>query len=117
MKKKTSKKWEKSTIRICSRTFDLCFDPNREGGEFTSSFNGGRGRMIVGTKIKSLDHVVTVLVHEILEAILAIDGKRFVDKAATNMLFTFDHNYLGELGYKVVDALKSSKCFEINGEV
>lgn len=116
MGKGQSRKWRRKTIRICSRTFDLYFDPRRYGGEFTTSRNGGRGALIIGTNQKNLDEVLIVLLHEIIESILAIDGKRYVapNQDLGRSIFTFNHDYLTEFLYKFLDALKSSKCFKFN---
>ena len=95
--------------------WDLKENPRRTGATFETLGKKGRGYMEIGTKWKTEQHRLDVLFHEILEAILVVDNKRFENERnadETDKMFIFDHDYLEALPYKIIDALVS--CGEIS---
>lgn len=107
----------KKTIRICSREWDLKFDPKHTGASFHTygKPSSGKGVIILGTKWKEKGFKWSILIHEILEAILTTDGKRFERARYQDDMdyrFIFNHDYLEELPFKILDALES--CGVIN---
>ena len=102
------------TIKICSREFDLKFHGKDRRGGFFDSHQGedgcGRGLISIAAAY-GIEDKMDVLIHEILEAIMATDGKRFYPRWSAdddNPLFVFDHNYLCGLSTKILDALLTS---------
>jgi len=107
----------KKTIRICSREWDLKLDPKMTGGEFNTYYPDGKGTITIGTKWKKPEFRHQVLLHEILEAVLVVDVKRYkVEKnnEETSYLFVFDHEYLEDLAIKLLDALLSCGLIKRN---
>ena len=106
----------KKTIRICSKEWDLKTNPKGTGAEFNTYYPNGRGSITIGTKWKSKQFQLSLLLHEILEAILTVDQKRFnhrVDTERENYVFVFDHNYMENLPTKILDALISCGVIKI----
>jgi hypothetical protein len=73
------------------------------------------GYIVVGTQCGDLNHIFEVLFHEIVEATLAVDNRRWKDEGnnANPLMFVFDHAYLDEFCAKVIDSLVSSGCMEL----
>jgi hypothetical protein len=110
----------KRTIKICSNEYDLIFSKILTGGRFstlgTETKDTGRGQLVVGTKFPDIRYRASVLIHEILEAILAVDCKRssHQQNGEERHIFVFDHDYMDTLGEKVLDAMLTSECFIID---
>lgn len=105
-------------MKICSREYALRFRKGVEGACFYS--NGpktdGDGVIEIGD-YKDVTFVGGVLIHEILEAILYEDCKRFkppvVGDDHSRYLFCFDHDYLDGLQNKLLDAMLTSGFFRL----
>lgn len=71
----------------------------------------GKGVIELGTKWPDKPNIVNVLIHEILEATMVGDFKRYQDSSGYNSprdySFFFDHDYLHALGHKVGESLRS----------
>ena len=100
----------RKTIRICSKEWDLQTDPKGTGGIFETYKNTGKGCITIGSKWKEKQFRYSILIHEVLEAILTTDGKRFgrrLYRGDDAYMFVFDHDYLEILPDKILDALVS----------
>ena len=112
----------KRTIKICSRDWDFILDSKRSGGEFNTynENDNGKGYIVLGTKFKDDNFKFRLLLHEIMEAILVVDTKRFTNRMSSiekeNHLFVFDHEYMDteNLCAKITDALLSCNAIKIN---
>lgn len=102
-------------MRICGREYRLAFD--RDGSDAAFNTGGDYPTVVLGLDCKSLHHVASNLVHEIIEATLCEDFKRWGDDDdpgdCSRKLFVFDHDYLRTFGPKIVDALLSSGFFKL----
>jgi len=81
---------------ICGKTYSVIKSPKNGGG----SFSCGSQKILVGTKwTKEVQH--DVLIHEVLETILAEKSLRFSreveEKTNGDYLFTFDHDRFDEI--------------------
>ncbi len=102
-------------IRICSEEWDLLADPTDGGGEcHWYPKNSPSSYVTIGTECPDPNRWLSVLVHEILESILMVDEKRFLDEDHANHRFLFDHEYLRAMPRAFIDALLSSGFFTIN---
>ena len=111
MKVKTYPKEMRGSIVICNRTYELVWDPSQGGGRFTTDYDGtGRGRMIVGTKSKNLECILSILLHEIIESTRARDTLRWAPDGDESrpLLFVMTHDQLQEVCTKVTHSLLSS---------
>jgi hypothetical protein len=99
-------------IEICSKQWILKKNPRTLGAEFSTRGHSGHGVITIGTQWKDKAHQVNMLIHEILEAILVEDYKRYKDSSPHGVndryLFVFDHDYLDGLGPKIGAALRSA---------
>jgi hypothetical protein len=105
------------TIRICSDEWDLRVDKNLEGGLVNMNPDNENSYMTIGFANPSKYYRASVLIHEVLESILMYDGKRWENIIGDNRtvyLFSFDHDYLDQLGPKVLDALLSSGALKLD---
>lgn len=92
-------------IRISSQEWELKINKRQAGGNFDSLPKKGKcGVIIVGSKSNSFSP--GTLVHEVIEATLAMDKKRYT-KDDGDYLFSFDHDYLDDFCKKIADSLKS----------
>lgn len=102
-------------MRIVGREYRLKFDAESDGAAFNTG--GDYPTITLGLACKSLHHVASNVVHEVVEVILSEDMKRWGDDNdpldCTRKLFVFDHDYLRTFGPKVVDALVSSGFFKL----
>lgn len=110
--RKTKKNSSKiKTIEICSQQWNFKKNPKKTGGYFTTHGADGRGFIELGTRWKDKENLVDVLIHEVLEAIMVEDFKRYTDQSgyesSRDYIFVFDHDYLHGLGAKVGVALRS----------
>lgn len=113
----TGEEEEKEEMKICSRKYKLTFDRKQSGGGFWchGRKSEGRGEICIG-HYKSLRNCAEILCHEVVEAILHEDDKRFsVGREDTNATrqFQFDHDYLNGFGPKLADALLTSGMFKL----
>ena len=105
-------------MKICSREYQLKFKNGLGGGEFycDGKHGGGKG-LIVIENYKETRRVAEVLCHEILEAILVEDYKRFActsrELSNPRYFFQFSHDYLDTVGQKLLDALLTSGFFKL----
>jgi hypothetical protein len=105
-------------VKICSRDYKLTFDRDLDGGCFYSygKTSEGDAEIIVG-HYKDLRYCAEILLHEITEAILCEDDKRFsctaFDDDNSRYLFMFPHDYLDTIGPKLLDALLTSGFFSL----
>jgi hypothetical protein len=79
-----------SEITILSNRFEIIYDDSHNGG----SFNFSEGKIEVG--VKSIDkdplYVISIISHEVMEAILECMGARYADpRIGGNYLFNFNH--------------------------
>jgi hypothetical protein len=115
MKKK--KETKHKTVRISGRRYDLIFDPTQNGGHFATMTEDGKGSgyVMVGTKCKDSQLILETLLHEIIEATLAVDNRRWKDELNDHspMIFSFDHTYLTEFTSKILDSLISSGALDM----
>ena len=96
-------KFPKSII-ICGKTFSIIPDKNVDGG----SFEYIKQEIKINPTFKD-DAILEMLVHEILEVILAKNNHRysidFNDESCKNFLFSFNHfdfeNICSELAYSI----------------
>lgn len=105
------------TVRICGREYKLKFSEPTGGCFYCSGKSGsGDGEIYIG-KYKDISRVAEILLHEIIEAILVEDSKRFVPTGLlddnSNRLFMFTHEYFDMLICKIIDGMKSSGFFKI----
>ncbi len=109
MKKPKQKDYK--TIEICSRQWTFKKNPKKTGGFFDTHGVDGCGCIELGTKWTNKENLIDVLIHEVLEAIMVEDFKRYTDQSgygsSRDYLFVFDHDYLHGLGAKVGAALRS----------
>lgn len=102
-------------MRICGREYRLRFDSEDDGAGFRTGCD--YPEIVLGLGCKSLHHVVSNLVHEIFEATLCEEGKRWghdeVPDDCTRKMFVFEHDYLHVLGPKLLDAMLSSGFFRL----
>jgi len=77
----------------------------------------GKGEMIIGTEHAGLETQAVSIIHEALEAIMIEDSKRFLNYTNSHnrphFIFHFDHDYLCQLEWKLLDALVSSGFFKL----
>ena len=105
-------------MKICSREFKLKFSKKQAGGCFYrfGRKSEGDAEICIG-KYKELHYCAEILCHEIMEAILVEDGKRFscteYDPCKDRYLFQFSHDYLDGLGPKLLEALLTSGLFKL----
>lgn len=105
-------------MKICSRKYKLTFDRKQSGGAFW--INGrkseGKGEICIG-HYRNLRNCAEILCHEMVEAILVEDDKRFCSTGrqdnSARRRFQFDHDYLDNIGPKLVDALLTSGMFKL----
>lgn len=114
MKKRIKKL--RGKIMINSREWNLVGVNKECGGWFRCSDESGVGYIRIGVKKATRRAILEVLVHEIIEGILADDGIRWKE-SNEKMLFAFDHNYLENFGPKVVEALVSCGAMDPNIKV
>ncbi len=106
-------------MKICSRDYKLSFDnkTGRYAGEFYSSGSKGAGNGEIKVHCGDLRTTAEILCHEIMEAILCEDGKRYCstsyDYDNSRYLFQFSHDYLDGYGAKLLDALITSGMFKL----
>lgn len=105
-------------MKICSREYSLRFRKGVDGACFYSNGpkTGGDGVIEIGD-YKDVTFVGGVLIHEILEAILYEDCKRYKPPVCgddhSRYLFCFDHDYLDGLQNKLLEALLTSGFFKL----
>jgi len=89
----------------------LIYRPDSSAGSFNTYSDNGQGKIEIGLKWKDPSYRTNLLLHEIIEAILTDDMKRWKDPAGygdeNRMIFLFDHDYLCSFADKVAAALRS----------
>ena len=106
-------------MKICSREYKLKFKPKHAGASFWSHDDKGCGCIEIGTDYSDLRYLASVMLNEIIEAVLYEDGKRFKPSIAQNddhtrYVFHFDHEYLNsELCNKLLEAMLTSGFFKL----
>ncbi len=99
------KRKPKRTIRISSHEWEFARrDSKVANGSF--SFDGFGGRIFINTTNRSNRDILESILHEIVEGIITLDGRRWCEDKG-HVLFAFDHDYLGELDGKILDAMIS----------
>ena len=102
-------------MRVCGRDYRIKFDHDSSGAGFQTC--GDYPTVTLGTDCKSLHHVASNLIHEVIEAVLVEDFKRWADDDdpadCSRKLFVFDHDYFRSFGPKVLDGLLSSGFFKL----
>lgn len=107
------------TIKICSKEYELKTSKKIHGAYFhTARKKDSRGE--IGITSKATKEITAgYIIHEVIEAILTEDDKRFYNYTNSsedpNYVFMFDHDYLCGLVHKILDALLSSGIFKLNG--
>ena len=96
----------KRTIRICSQewTFERK-DEKPCNGSFTYDL-GGKSNVRVGTKGRTNRDILRTIVHEIVEAVLVVNNKRWAE-SSSHAVFIFTHNDLQGLDSQILDAMIS----------
>jgi hypothetical protein len=104
-------------IRICGREYDLKFDPSISGAHFSTCENSGRGSICIGTKVKDINWLADLVLHESIEAILCEDNMRLYravnGSKEFDYTFVFNHEYFSGFTNKLLDAMKSSGFFVV----
>lgn len=109
---------EVQDVKICSREYALRFRKGNSGACFYSNGpdTNGNGVIEIGD-YKDLEFVCGIIIHELVEAILYEDGRRYcppvVEGDHSRYLFCFDHDYLDGFQNKVLDALLTSGFFRL----
>lgn len=112
---KEANKKRRTTIKICSREWDLVEDKKTDGARFHTHNDTGKGSIQLGSDFSNKTYRFGVLLHEVIEGILTTDLKRYEYRLTTdNYLFIFDHNYLMSFTDKIIDALISCNAIKIN---
>lgn len=105
------------TVNICGRKYKLKFSESTGGQFYCSGKNGGGDGEIYVGRYKDISRFAEVLLHEIIEAILVEDNKRYaktgIQDGNENRLFIFDHEYFDVFVYKILDGMISSGFFKI----
>jgi len=104
---------------VGSRRYDIKFDKSKNGGFFDTTGNKGSGLIEVGVKdVRTKEQILEVLTHEIVEAVLATDDKRWSHYTSTHdsrsHLFIFDHDYIDSLVRQVLTGLETSGAITTN---
>ena len=106
------------TVNICGRKYKLKFSEPTGGCFYCNGKNGGGGGEIYVGKYTDISRFTEILLHEIIEAILVEDNKRYMKtgtmESNENRLFIFDHEYLDSFIPKIIDGMISSGFFKIN---
>ena len=81
-----------SVIHVCGRKFQIGWGPGDMGGQFhtVSPITGG-GLIVVGDGPHDEYYQLATLIHEILEAILAIKERR-IRESDEKIIFVMDHD-------------------------
>jgi hypothetical protein len=77
-------------ITILANRFEIIYDETHNGG----AFNFSAGTIEIGTKSLEKDplYVISIISHEVMEAILECMGARYADpRISGNYLFSFNH--------------------------
>ena len=107
----------KRTIRICSSEWKFEAKTEKVGtGSFCLDHGSGPSRIRIGTKGRTKRDILETVLHEVMESILVVDGKRWAE-SHTNAIFCFNHWYLQEFDAKVLDALISIGMVDPNKKV
>jgi hypothetical protein len=97
----------KRTIRICSQEWKLQKDCRKHGGgSFVTDGGRGTGVMVIGTKGQDNQYILKVMIHEILESILTVQGRRWAE-SSTSAVFVFSHNQMEDICWSILDAMTS----------
>jgi hypothetical protein len=103
----------RDTISINGAPWKLKTVENEVGGYFDSSGEGGQGEICIGTEYTSPHAFLRILVHEIVEATLTMDKRRFSDEDEY-LVFIFDHEYLTtSLPTRIIESLVSCGALDV----
>ena len=107
-------------IKVGHRDYRMTHRKNEYGGRFWTRGikSDGVGDIIIGTKeFNDLTHRAGKVFHEVAEAMLCDDYKRFNKPAPSHeepdYLFVFSHDYLNEFCDKMVASLITTGYFKI----
>ena len=113
MAKKENNTDYRGEVTIAGRPYELFLDKKTNGGEFYcwGKKRHGKGQIYV-ENAKDLRTVVEILLHEVMEATLVEENKRYsvasVDQGNANRVFIFTHEYYETFCPKVLNSLLES---------
>lgn len=104
-------------MKICSREYEIRTNKSVGGARFYSWGKNSKGTGLIEIGNYDKRTCAELLMHEITEAILVEDGKRFIEtdreKCNERYLFMFTHDYLDTFGPKLLEAITTSGFFEL----
>lgn len=104
---------------VGSRRYNIKFDKDSNGGHFDTTGSDGNGLIEVGVENnRTKESILETLTHELVEAILATDNKRWSHFTSTHSsrshLFIFDHDYIDSFTRQLLTGLETSGAITIN---